>query len=255
MKQSARRVFGLHAAETAIEQRAEQILSAWVDADRADLRLTRLRQALAAAGVPWEPASKKRLNELAGRGNHQGVVLEVNLPDDRCEQDLYAAVASSGSPALLLVLDQVQDPHNLGACLRTADAAGVMAVVIPKDQSAGVTPTVAKVASGAAETVPIYRVTNLARCLDQLKKSGLWIVGAAGNADSSVFDCDLTVPLALVLGGEGRGLRRLTREKCDFTVRIPMTGRVESLNVSVAAGVLLYETLRQRAGHSSSGRE
>lgn len=253
MRQS-RRVFGLHAAEMALEQGAERIVSVWVAAERSDQRLTRITHALTYAGIRWERVSKARLNDLAGGGNHQGIVLECALPSERDEPDLYQAVAAANPPVLVLVLDRVQDPHNLGACLRTGDAAGVMAVVIPKDQSVGCTPTVAKVASGAAETVPVYRVTNLARCLEQLKKCGLWVIGAAGDADMDLYQADLTVSMALVLGAEGRGLRRLTREKCDFTVRIPMMGKVESLNVSVAAGVLLYERLRQRMVQSSSVR-
>jgi 23S rRNA (guanosine2251-2'-O)-methyltransferase len=155
-------------------------------------------------------------------------------------------------------LDHVQDPHNFGACLRTADAAGVQGVVLTKDQSAGMTTTVAKVASGAAETMPIYRVTNLARALDWFKESGIWVAGAAGEAAESLYETDLTLPLALVMGAEGQGLRRLTRERCDLLVSIPMAGQVESLNVSVATGVLLFEALRQRRAaalsHSSSGR-
>lgn len=253
MSRGGRRVFGVHAAEAAIEQGVEKVTAAWIDSQRADARLMRLTRALSAAEIHWEPVSKRRLDDLARGGNHQGIVLELDLPRERDEHDLYEALAECSSVALILVLDQVQDPHNLGACLRTADAAGVMAVVIPKDQSVGLTPTVAKVASGAAETVPIYRVTNLARCLDRLKTSGLWVVGAVGKAGLSVYEADLTVPLAVVLGAEGRGLRRLTQQKCDLTVRIPMTGTVESLNVSVAAGVILYEALRQRSVHSSAG--
>ena len=150
-----------------------------------------------------------------------------------------------GAP-LLLVLDGIQDPHNLGACLRSADAAGVQAVILPRDNSAPTTPVVSKVASGAAETVPLFRVTNLARALDQLREAGVWLVGAAGETDQTLFSVDLTGPLALVLGAEGEGLRRLTREKCDHLVRIPMAGTVESLNVSVAAGICLFEAVRQR---------
>ncbi len=211
MKQG-RRVFGLHAAEKALEQGAGRIQAVWIDADRSDRRLTRLRQLLSAAGISWEATSKRHLDELSRRGKHQGIVLEMDLPSERDEYDLYAALAAARAPALVLVLDQVQDPHNLGACLRTADAAGAIAVVLPKDSSVGLTPTVAKVASGAADTMPIYRVTNLARCLEHLKKIGLWVVGATGDAALNLYDSDLTVPLALVLGAEGRGLRSTLRE-------------------------------------------
>jgi len=149
-------------------------------------------------------------------------------------------------PPFLLVLDQVQDPHNLGACLRSADAAGVHGVIAPRDNAVGLTPTVHKVASGAARTVPFFQVTNLARVLRTLKERGIWLVGAAGEAEQSIYQADLTGPLALVMGAEDTGLRRLTREECDFLVRIPMRGHVESLNVSVATGVVLFEALRQR---------
>lgn len=247
-----RRVFGLHAADKAVTEHAERIRSVWISQDRTDRRLTQLVQSLASHQIAWEPTSKARLDELARGGNHQGIVLEITVPRELDEHDLLSAVELLSAPALILVLDQVQDPHNLGACLRTADATGVTGVVIPKDQSVGLTPVVAKVACGAADTVPLYRVTNLARCLDQLKKSGVWIVGAAGDTGNCLFGADLTLPVAVVLGAEGRGMRRLTREKCDFTVAIPMLGKVESLNVSVAAGVVLYEAIRQRRLHSSS---
>jgi len=244
---SSRRVFGLHSAETAIECGAASISTAWIDARRGDARLARLTQRLSEHGIRVESVSKRRLDELSRGGNHQGIVIDMDLPAERDEDDLIGVLADAAAKPLLLVLDQVQDPHNLGACLRTVDAVGALGIVIPKDQSVGLTPTVAKVASGAAETVPVYRVTNLARCLDRLKAAGLWLVGAAGKADITVYEADLTVPLALLLGAEGKGLRRLTQEKCDLLVRIPMLGSMESLNVSVAAGVLLYEALRQRS--------
>ncbi|MFO1418866.1 MAG: 23S rRNA (guanosine(2251)-2'-O)-methyltransferase RlmB [Methylotetracoccus sp.] len=243
---SGRLVFGLHAASTAVEHGLERINGVWVDARRDDARLGKLVRRLLDAGLNIETVPRRRLDELARGGNHQGIILEIVLPAERDEDDLMQAVSACTGPALLLVLDQVQDPHNLGACMRSADAVGATGVVIPKDQSVGMTPTVAKVASGAAETVPLYRVTNLARCLDKLKDSGVWVIGASGDAPRSLYEADLTVPLALVFGAEGKGLRRLTREKCDVLVEIPMYGQVESLNVSVAAGVLLYEALRQR---------
>ena len=162
------------------------------------------------------------------------------------ESDLLELVDKTKNPPFLLILDNVQDPHNLGACLRSADAAGVHAVVIPKDRSVGVTETVRLVACGAAESVPIAQVTNLARVLTQLKKSGLWIVGTTDTAEKTLYEVDLTGPIAMIMGSEGKGLRRLTSEHCDFLVRIPMVGSVESLNVSVATGVCLFEALRQR---------
>lgn len=241
-----RRVAGLHAAESALEHSPDKIVSVWIDARRGDARIAAIVQRLGELGITAQAAGKSRLDALAEGHNHQGVVIELVLPGELGEHDLRDALASLETLPFFLVLDQVQDPHNLGACLRTADAAGVQGVILTKDQSVGMTPTVAKVASGAAETVPIYRVTNLARALGWLKESGIWVVGAVGEADRSVYEADLALPLAVVVGAEGKGLRRLTRELCDFLVKIPMAGQVESLNLSVAAGVLLFEAVRQR---------
>jgi 23S rRNA (guanosine2251-2'-O)-methyltransferase len=187
--------------------------------------------------------------QLDGASNgvkHQGALAWVRTPAARPQQDLDALLDGIREAPLLLLLDEVQDPHNLGACLRTADAAGVHAVIAPKDRSAGLTPVVSKVASGAAETVPFVQVTNLARAMDGLKERGIWLIGTAGEAESELYDRDLRGSLGLVMGGEGDGLRRLTRERCDTLVRLPMSGQVESLNVSVAAGICLYEAVRQR---------
>ena len=183
---------------------------------------------------------------MADGKNHQGVVIAVELPAMRSEDQLKHDVENLDATPFYLVLDQVQDPHNLGACLRTADAVGVHGIIITKDNSAAITPTVCKVASGAAETVPVYQITNLARVLRWLKEQNIWIMGAAGEATQTVYDMQLDMPLAIVMGTEGTGMRHLTRQHCDFLVKIPMVGQVESLNVSVAAGVLLYETLRQK---------
>ena len=197
-------------------------------------------------GIEPEKVDRKRLDRLADNNNHQGIVIEVDLPGELSESDLKTAVENLTETALFLVLDNVQDPHNLGACLRTADATGVHGVIITKDNATGITPTVCKVASGAAETVPVYQVTNLARTLRWLKDQGLWIMGAAGETTQTVYKTDFTVPMALVVGTEGKGLRRLTKEQCDLLIAIPMLGKVESLNLSVATGVFLYEAVRQR---------
>lgn len=247
-----RRVAGLHAAESALEHSPDKIVTAWADERRGDGRIASVIQKLAAMGVSVQPAAKSRLDALADGRNHQGIVIEVLVPGELGENELRDALDNSGPLPFFLVLDHVQDPHNLGACLRTADAAGVQGVILTKDQSVGLTPTVAKIASGAAETMPIYRVTNLARALDWMKQSGLWIVGAAGEATRIIYDVDLAMPLAVVIGAEGIGLRRLTRECCDLLVRIPMAGQVDSLNLSVATGVMLFETVRQRRLGSSS---
>ncbi len=241
----SRRIYGFHAAAAALRHDPERIRRVWVDGKRRDRRLRELRQRLQELGIPVVETERGRLDRLAGDTHHQGIVLEVILPATGDERTLAERIAGLRKP-FFLVLDQVQDPHNLGACLRTCDAVGAHGVIVPKDRSVGLTPTVCKVASGAAETVPLYRVTNLARTLDWLKEAGLWLYGAAGEAQRTAFEVDLSGPLALVVGAEGRGLRRLTRERCDLLIGLPMKGRVESLNLSVAAGVLLYECLRQR---------
>ena len=199
------------------------------------------------AGIPLTSTMRKELDALYPEVNHQGVVAHLRATARTLkERQLPDFLAALAEPALLLVLDGVQDPHNLGACLRSADAAGVHAVIIPRDRAAGLTPVVFKVASGAAHAVPVFTVTNLARTLRSLKQAGIWLYGTSDQAPQSVYASDLTGPLALVLGGEGRGLRRLTADLCDFLVAIPMAGVVESLNVSVAAGVMLFEARRQR---------
>jgi 23S rRNA (guanosine2251-2'-O)-methyltransferase len=184
---------------------------------------------------------------MTGEAAHQGVVAEIAAARSWNEDELWSFLDRLSEAPFLLLLDGVQDPHNLGACLRTADACGVHAVVVPKDRAAGLTPTVRKVAAGAAETVPLAIVTNLARVMRTLKDRQVWIVGATADAEKSVNEAQLTGPLAIAMGGEGEGLRRLTRDSCDYLVRLPMLGAVESLNVSVAAGMMLYEAVRQRS--------
>ncbi|TAL51302.1 MAG: 23S rRNA (guanosine(2251)-2'-O)-methyltransferase RlmB, partial [Methylovulum sp.] len=219
---------------------------AWIDAQRLDKRLSQAIEALLDLGIEPEKTERKKLDKLAEGNNHQGIVIEVEMPAELSENELKAAVENLTTTALFLVLDNVQDPHNLGACLRTADATGVHGVIITKDNATGITPTVCKVASGAAETVPVYQVTNLSRTLRWLKEQGVWVMGAAGEATQTAYQVDFNVPLALVVGAEGKGMRRLTREQCDVLLKLPMQGQVESLNLSVATGVLLYEILRQR---------
>jgi 23S rRNA (guanosine2251-2'-O)-methyltransferase len=241
------RLGGIHSVQAALDYTPEKIVRAWLDQQRRDVRIREISKRIAAAGIPVEAVNRKSLDSMVKERNHQGVVIEIRLPADYTERDLFAGIEKSAACPFYLVLDQVQDPYNLGACLRTADAAGVQGLVVPKDHASGITPTVCKVASGAAETVPLYRVTNLSRALEQMKAAGLWVVGADGAAPQTCFEADLTAPIALVIGAEGHGLRRLTREHCDLLVRVPMAGKVESLNLSVAAGVLLYEVLRQRS--------
>jgi 23S rRNA (guanosine2251-2'-O)-methyltransferase len=183
---------------------------------------------------------------MTGGARHQGVVARYNAPTPHSEAELPKLVEGAGVSALFLVLDGVTDPHNLGACLRSAEAAGVTAVIVPKDRAVGITPTVRRASAGAADRVPLVAATNLARALKALKDAGVWLVGLVGDIDTSLYSIDLKGPIAIVLGSEGEGMRRLTREACDFVARIPMRGGVESLNVSVATGIALFETLRQR---------
>ena len=241
---STRHLIGFHAVVARLRHHAEGVQTIFVDAARRDRRMLELIERAETAKVAVQAVDERRLHAMAGHDGHQGVVAVVDsaLPHVTLE-DVVDGVAE---PLLLLILDGVTDPHNLGACLRSADAAGVDAVVIPKDRSAGVDGVVRKVAAGAAEAVPVAAVTNLARTLDALKARNIWVVGLDGAAEKSLHAADLTGALALVLGAEGEGMRRLTRERCDFLVSIPMAGQVESLNVSVSAGVALFEAVRQR---------
>ena len=237
-------LYGLHAVRVALQRGL--IRELWCDRQRRDRRLAEIRDLAEKAGVACREVSSRELGLLLPEVRHQGVIGRLRPLRERNERDLESQLERLEHPPLLLVLDGVQDPHNLGACLRTADAAGVDAVIAPRDRAAGLTATVRKVACGAAQTVPFIRVTNLARTLRRLQDSGVWLVGAAGEGAQELYRTDLTGPLAIVMGAEGRGLRRLTRETCDLLVRIPMMGAVESLNVSVATAVCLYEALRQR---------
>lgn len=238
-------VAGIHSVRTALAH-GGAVSEVWLERRRHDRRLGEIAELARVHGVPVRQVDRQDLERAAQGVNHQGVLAWVELPAARDEHDLDVLLDALSAPPLLLLLDEVQDPHNLGACLRTADAAGVHAVIAPRDQAVGLTPTVCKVASGAAETVPFVQVANLARLMDRLKERGIWLIGTAGEAPREVYGADLTGAIGLVMGGEGRGLRRLTRERCDLLVRLPMLGKVESLNVSVATGICLYEALRQR---------
>ncbi len=244
---SAHLAAGHHAVRNALRHGAERIEQVWFDPKRRDRRLTRLLDELRRAGVPLQPAGRDELDRLAAGAAHQGVVARVAAPTARDEKYLHHLLDGLHEPLLLLVLDQVQDPRNLGACLRSADAAGAHAVITPRDRAAGLTPAACKAASGAAESVPLIQVTNLARTLRRLREeSGVQVVGLAGEAEETLYDLDLTGPLALVAGNEEKGLRRLVRENCDRLARLPLAGSVESLNVSAAASVALFEAVRQR---------
>jgi 23S rRNA (guanosine2251-2'-O)-methyltransferase len=239
-------LFGIHAVQAALDYAPHTIKQVYFDPQRRDERLQQLLQLLGGQGIAIDAADRKKLDRYSEGKNHQGIVASVELPAMHNEHQLQDDFAALSAMPFYLVLDQVQDPHNLGACLRTADAVGVHGVIVPKDNAAGITPTVCKVASGAAETVPVYQVTNLARTLRWLKEQGVWLMGAAGEAQQTIYQQSLDMPLALVMGAEGSGLRHLTRQHCDFLVKIPMLGQVESLNVSVAAAVMMYEVFRQK---------
>ena len=241
---NARAIHGLHAVTAALKRRPEAVFEVFLDPGRNDPRARKVADLARAGGVRLHHADAARLDGLAKGSRHQGVVAFVEQAAPAGSVD--EVLESAAEPPMLLVLDGVQDPHNLGACLRVADAMGVHAVIAPKDRAVGLSATVHKVASGAAESVPFIVVTNLARALRDLKDKGIWVLGAAETGATTLFESRLSGALALVLGAEGEGLRRLTRETCDELIAIPMLGQVESLNVSVAAGICLYEARRQR---------
>ena len=255
-------IFGIHAVKSALNYcsdgkhsggdhsigekiASEQISALFVDRGRKDNRITAIIELAKKKSVNITFVQRKKLDEMTS-GNHQGVVAQSKAPKVKSESFLDDLLQQLDVPPFLLILDGVQDPHNLGACLRTADAAGVHAIIVPKDRSVSLTPTVRKVSCGADQSVPLIQVTNLARTLKLLKSYQIWIVGTAGETDNTIYSTDLKGPLALVMGTEGKGMRRLTRENCDALVKIPMVGSVESLNVSVATGIGLFEAVRQR---------
>ena len=238
-------IYGIHAVKAVLAKEPERFVEAFVLKGRQDDRLMPIINQLKMCGVSIQQMTRKTLDDKACGANHQGIMAKVKPAKQLNEHDLDDIIAQHDNP-LLLVLDGVTDPHNLGACLRNADAAGVAAVIVPKDKSANITATVSKVACGAAESVPLVRVTNLARTMRALQEHGVWFVGTAGEAKHDIYQAKLTGPLAIVMGAEGDGMRRLTRETCDDLIKIPMAGSVSSLNVSVASGVCLFEAVRQR---------
>ena len=240
-------LFGFHAVGVRLKTAPASIIEVYVDPTRRDARMKQFLSRAAEAGVRVIEADGPRLIKLTGGAGHQGVAARVQAVEGvRTLDELLDDLQEQGTVPLLLVLDGVTDPHNLGACLRVADGAGAHAVIAPKDHAAGINATVAKVASGAAETVPYFMVTNLARTLNELKERSIWVTGTSDDAERTLYDVDFKGPTALVLGAEGAGMRQLTRKTCDQLVCIPMMGAVESLNVSVASGVCLYEARRQR---------
>jgi 23S rRNA (guanosine2251-2'-O)-methyltransferase len=240
-------LIGIHAVEAALTHDVGNLVELYIESGSHNARVKELGERARELGVKPHARDRAALDRMTGGARHQGVVARYNAPAALPESSLAGLVEKAGRDALVLVLDGVTDPHNFGACLRSAEAAGVTVVVVPKDRAVGVTPTVRRASAGAADRVPIVSATNLARALNALKDAGVWLVGLVGDTDRSIHAVDLVGPIALVLGSEGEGLRRLTRESCDFLARIPMRGDVESLNVSVATGITLFEALRQRA--------
>ncbi len=240
-------VYGLHPVLALLNNPLRQTYKLYVSKSRKDKRLQEALDIAQKRSIPVESLAPETLKQRFGEMPHQGLIAEAEALKPYVEADLPELLEAAAKPVLILILDGVTDPHNLGACLRSADAAGVHFVIAPKDNSADITPVVSKVASGAAESMPFIRVTNLARSIKTLKEAGVWVYGAAGEATQSIYDLDYkNTSTALVMGAEGPGLRRLTRDVCDGLFSLPMQGQVSSLNVSVATGVCLYEVLRQR---------
>ncbi|UTP72907.1 23S rRNA (guanosine(2251)-2'-O)-methyltransferase RlmB [Alteromonas sp. LMIT006] len=247
MAQSHEWLYGIHALESVLQREPQRILEIFIAKGRDDERLHNIVNLARKHRISVQFAQRKALDDKAQGEQHQGVLARAIAAKPLNENDLDTIIAQAEKP-FLLVLDGVTDPHNLGAVLRSADAAGVDAVIVPKDKSATLNATVRKVACGAADVIPLIQVTNLARTLVDIQHQGVWVVGTAGEATQLVYDCDFKGPIALVMGAEGKGMRRLTREKCDELIKLPMYGSVSSLNVSVATGVCLYEVVRQRGG-------
>ncbi|CAM3621766.1 23S rRNA (guanosine(2251)-2'-O)-methyltransferase RlmB [Parendozoicomonas haliclonae] len=245
--------FGVHAVQALLESHPDQIMEIWFQKGRRGGRVEKLIEEARDSGIPVKFVDRDRIERKAGSEQqgavHQGVLALVRAAKVYRENDLFALLDELDKPPFLLILDSITDPHNLGACMRSADAAGVQAVIVARDKSAPLNSTARKVACGAAETVPLITVTNLARTMRDLQERGIWLIGAAGEASSNIYTTDLNGSVGIVMGAEGSGLRRLTREHCDALVHIPMVGSVSSLNVSVATGICLFEALRQRTQH------
>jgi 23S rRNA (guanosine2251-2'-O)-methyltransferase len=242
------RIFGLHAVKQILENAPETILSASIQESIQSESVSSFRELLNNLGVSIQTVPRVALSRMVKNQNHQGILLEVQKKTKKTEHDLDdILVQNQDANPLYLILDSIQDPHNLGACIRTADAVGVTAVIIPNDRAANINETVRKVASGAVENVVVINVVNLVRAIKKIKESGVWVVGTTGDAEQSIYALDLKIPTAIVMGGEGKGMRDSVQKECDYVASLPINGQVESLNVSVAAGVVLYEVIRQRS--------
>ncbi|WP_372880688.1 23S rRNA (guanosine(2251)-2'-O)-methyltransferase RlmB [Psychromonas sp.] len=239
-------IYGMHAVDALLERQPERVIEVYALKGRDDERLNDVLNKAREWGVSVQFMQRKALDDKSEGEQHQGIIARIKAAKVLTDNDLEPILNELDVPPFLLILDGVTDPHNLGACLRSAEAAGVHAVIIPKDNSASLTPVVRKVACGAAESIPLIHVTNLARAMRDLQDKGIWIYGTAGEAEQSIYDCTLQGGIALAMGAEGKGLRRLTREHCDQLIKLPMAGAVSSLNVSVATGICLFEVVRQR---------
>ena len=237
-------IYGFHAVEAALEE--GRALEVMVDSARKDKRMQSFLTLMRDKQQRYERSHSAMLESLVGESRHQGVIAKIRVRSAESEDFLYDLLENLDHPPFLLILDEVQDPHNVGACLRSAEAFGVDAVIVPKDNACGLTPIVRKVSSGSSERIPFIEVTNLSRMLEKIKAEGIWVTGLAGGGEETIFSANFKGPLAIVMGSEGSGLRRLTEKSCDFIVKIPMEGEIESLNVSVATGVTLAEAYRQR---------
>ena len=247
MSKKTERIFGIHAVEQVIDKSPEIIINVWMQQNLESDSARALSKKIKKLDIPVQSVNRATLDKMTKGQRHQGIMIEVKATVTKTETDLESVIsaAENGNP-LYLVLDSVQDPHNLGACIRTAVAAGVTAVIIPRDRAASINETVRKVASGAVESITIVTVVNLVRAIKQLKEAGVWVVGTAGESTTSIYDLDLSIPTAIVMGGEDKGMRSSTRGECDYIASIPIQGDIESLNVSVATGVALFEVVRQR---------
>jgi 23S rRNA (guanosine2251-2'-O)-methyltransferase len=241
-------IVGINPVEGAMANDPERLREVLTEQGSKNARIAELIELARKLKIPVKTSTREQMEKLGGEVRHQGVIARYDTPPLLTENDLPDLLEAAGADALVLVLDGVTDPHNLGACLRSAAAAKVTAVIVPKDRAVGITPIVRRASAGGADLVPLIAATNLARAMRMLKDAGVWLTGLAGDTEKSLYTLDLKGPTALVLGGEGDGMRRLTRETCDFVARIPMPGAMESLNVSVATGIVLFEALRQRGG-------
>jgi 23S rRNA (guanosine2251-2'-O)-methyltransferase len=247
MSKRTEQVFGLHAVKQVLENAPDTILNVWLQESINSESVRSINELVNDLGLSVQSVPRATLNRMTKNQNHQGVIIEVRPVKKKTENDLDAVLEKNkDNNSLYLILDSVQDPHNLGACIRTADAVGVAAIIIPKDRSASINETVRKVASGAVESVTVISVVNLVRAIKKIKEVGVWVVGTAGDAEQSIYDLDLKVSTAIIMGGEGKGMRASIQKECDYVASLPILGQIESLNVSVATGVVLYEVLRQR---------